>query len=145
MGREELSLHEANTLLNKHSGLQGVSGLSSDMRDVLSGAENGNEMARLALEIYCYRVKKYIGSYSAVLGGLDVLVFTAGVGENSPIVRKMICEKLGYLGVEIDDTSNNSAVKKESDISKAMSKVKTLAIPTNEELVIAQDTYDLLK
>jgi len=145
MGREELSLHEANTLLNKHSGLQGISGQSSDMRDILTAAESGNEMAKLALEIYCYRVKKYIGSYSAVLGGVDALVFTAGVGENSPVVRKKICEKLNYLGIEIDDFSNNSAVKKESLISSGTSAVKTLAIPTNEELVIAQDTYDLLK
>ena len=145
MGREELSLHEANTLLNKHSGLQGVSGISSDMRDVLGAAESGNEMAKLALDIYCYRIRKYIGSYSAALGGLDCLVFTAGVGENSPPVRKKVCENLEYLGITINDAANNSAVKKESIISEKKTAVKVLAIPTNEELVIAQDTFDLLK
>lgn len=145
MGREELSLHEANTLLNKHSGLQGISGVSSDMRDILKGAESGNELAQLALEIYCYRIRKYIGAYSAAMGGLDCLVFTAGVGENSPEVRKLICEKLGYLGIELDPARNADTVKKEGVISTDSGHVKVMAIPTNEELIIAEDTYNIVK
>ncbi len=144
MGREELSLHEANTLLNKHSGLQGVSGVSSDMRDILSGADSGNELAKLALDIYCYRIRKYIGAYSAAMGGLDCLVFTAGVGENSPRVRQLSCQDLQYLGVELDSAKNDDAVKKEANISADGSRVAVLAIPTNEELIIAEDTYKIV-
>jgi acetate kinase len=144
MGREELSLHEANTLLNKHSGLQGISGVSSDMRDILSGAESGNEMARLALDIYCYRIRKYIGAYAAVMGGLDCIVFTAGVGENSPKVRESCCQELDFLGVELDPVRNAEAVKKEMIISTDKSRAKVLAIPTNEEMIIAEDTYDIV-
>jgi acetate kinase len=144
MGREELSLHEANTLLNKHSGLQGISGLSSDMRDILGGAESGNEMARLALDIYCYRIRKYIGAYAAALGGLDCVVFTAGVGENSPRVRELCCQGLEFLGAKIDPARNAEAVKKEALISTDDSPVKLLAIPTNEELIIAEDTYKIV-
>jgi acetate kinase len=144
MGREELSLHEANTLLNKHSGLQGVSGVSSDMRDILSGADGGNELAKLALDIYCYRIRKYIGSYAAAMGGLDCLVFTAGVGENSPKVRELSCLDLQFLGVELDSARNSDAVKKESIISTNKSRVSVLAIPTNEELIIAEDTYKIV-
>jgi acetate kinase len=143
MGREELSLHEANTLLNKHSGLQGISGVSSDMRDILSGADSGNELAKLALEIYCYRIRKYIGSYAAAMGGLDCLIFTAGVGENSPRVRDLCCQQMEYLGVELDQSKNSEAVKKEVIISSDKSRVKVLAIPTNEELIIAEDTYKI--
>jgi acetate kinase len=144
MGREELSLHEANTLLNKHSGLQGVSGVSSDMRDILDGADSGNELAKLALEIYCYRIRKYIGSYAAVMGGLDCLVFTAGVGENSPKVRELCCLELDHLGVELDQGRNSDAVKKEGVISSDNSRVAVLAVPTNEELIIAEDTYQIV-
>ncbi|HSG69298.1 MAG TPA: acetate kinase, partial [Planctomycetaceae bacterium] len=140
MAREELSLHEANTLMNKHSGVAGISGVSSDMREIIEEAEGGNKNAKLALEIYCYRLKKYIGSYAAAMGGLDALVFTAGVGENSPVVRRMSCDNLGFLGIEIDDAKNRAAIGKEADISTADARVKVLTVPTNEELVIAQDT-----
>ncbi len=140
MAREELSLHEANTLLNKHSGLAGISGISSDMREITESADDGNANAKLALDIYCYRLKKYIASYAAVMGGLDALVFTAGVGENSPLVRKMSCEKLQFIGVDIDDAKNEQIKGVESDISTADAKVRTLVIPTNEELMIARDT-----
>jgi acetate kinase len=140
MAREELSLHEANTLLNKHSGLAGISGISSDMREIMESADDGNANAKLALDIYCYRLKKYIASYAAVMGGLDTLVFTAGVGENSPLVRKMSCEKLQFIGVDIDDAKNEQIKGVESDISTADAKVRTLVIPTNEELMIARDT-----
>jgi acetate kinase len=144
MGREELSLHEANTLLNKHSGLQGVSGISSDMRDILTEVESGNELARLALEIYCYRIRKYIGAYAAAMGGLDCIVFTAGVGENSPRVREMSCQGLEFLGIEIDPGKNAEAVRKEKVISTDSSRVKVMAVPTNEELIIAEDTYQIV-
>ncbi|MBW7995043.1 MAG: acetate kinase [Candidatus Glassbacteria bacterium] len=140
MGREELSLSEATTLLNKHSGLQGLSGISSDMRDLIEESGKGDERARLAIEVYCYRLRKYIGAYAAAMGGLDAVVFTAGVGENSALVRAKACEGLGFLGLELDGKANEEAVGKEADISKPGSRVKVFAIPTNEELVIARDT-----
>ncbi len=145
MGREELSLHEANTLMNKHSGLSGVSGVSSDMREILEASEKGNANAKLAFDIYCYRLKKYIGAYAAAMGGLDVIVFTAGVGENSPPVRKATCKGLEFLGVELDDAKNEQAINKELDISANGTRVRVLAIPTNEELVIAIDTEEIVK
>ena len=140
MGREELNLSEANTLLNKHSGLQGLSGISSDLRDLIEESDKGNDHAKMAIEVYCYRLKKYIGSYAAAMGGLDALVFTAGVGENSPLVRARACEGLEYMGLELDEEANAAAVGKEILISKPDSRVKVFAIPTNEELVIARDT-----
>jgi acetate kinase len=145
MAREELSLHEANTLLNKHSGMQGISGVSSDMRDIIEESQKGNRGAQLAFDIYCYRIKKYIGAYAAAMGGLDVLVFTAGIGENSPLVRKKCCENLGFFGVKIDDERNEEGVRIEQQISSDDSKVKVFAIPTNEELVIAIDTERIIK
>jgi len=145
MGREELSLSEANTLLNKHSGLQGLSGISSDMRDLISEMDKGNEQARTAIEVYCYRLKKYIGAYAAAMGGVDALVFTAGVGENSPVIRKLSCEGLGFLGLEVDDALNTSSERGERAISPAGTRGKVLVIPTNEELVIARDTERIVK
>lgn len=140
MSREELSLHEGNTLLNKHSGLIGITGVSSDVREVIEAADNGNDNARLGLDVYCYRLKKYIGGYAAAMGGLDVLVFTAGVGENSPVVRTKTCENLDFFGVNLDESKNKDALAEEVDISAEGASVRTLVIPTNEELVIAQDT-----
>jgi acetate kinase len=145
MAREELSLHEANTLLNKHSGMQGISGVSSDMRDIIEESHKGNRGAQLAFDIYCYRIRKYIGAYAAAMGGLDVLVFTAGIGENSPLVRKKCCEDLEFLGIKIDDERNDEGIKIEQEISSDDSKVKVFAIPTNEELVIAVDTERIVK
>ena len=125
---------------NKKSGVLGVSGVSSDFRDLSAASSEGNHRAQLALDIFAYSVKKYVGSYSAVLGGIDCLVFTAGVGENDKAIRKAVCKDLAYLGIEIDDElnaqSNNGKIR---EISKANSKVKVLVIPTNEELVIARD------
>jgi acetate kinase len=144
MAREELSLQEANTLLNKHSGIQGISGQSSDMRDIIQEAKEGHANSKLALEIYCYRIKKYIGAYAAAMGGLDCLVFTAGVGENSPLIRAKCCEGLEFLGIEIDEDRNEEAVGIEALISKDKTRVKVLAIPTNEELVIAQETQKVI-
>ncbi len=144
MAREELTLHEANTLLNKHSGLAGISGVSSDMREIVESSNDGHTNAKLALDAYCYRLKKYIASYIGVLGGLDALVFTAGVGENSPIVRQKSCEKLEFLGIKLNEDKNRQAVGKELDISADDATVRTLVIPTNEELVIAKDTQRII-
>ena len=132
---------EAVNYCNKKSGMLGVSGVSSDFRDLRSAAENGNHRAEIALDIFAYSVKKYVGSYTAALGGIDCLVFTAGVGENDCNIRAKVCEDLEYMGVEIDQDKNaqpnNGQIR---DISKEGSKVKVLVIPTNEELVIARDT-----
>jgi len=145
MGREELTLHEANTLMNKHSGLSGISGVSSDMREIEAAAEKGHTNAALALDIYCYRLRKYIGAYSAAMGGLDALIFTGGVGENSVTVRKNTCEELKFLGIELDPEVNAATRAKEIDISARNSGVKTFVIPTNEELVIARDTMQIVE
>jgi len=140
MAREELSLHEANTLLNKHSGLAGISGVSSDMREIIEEANNGNTTSKLALDIYCYRLKKYIASYAAAMSGINALIFTAGIGENSDIVRSLTCENMSYMGIKLDEDKNKHANGKDTDISHPDAEVKTLVIPTNEELVIARDT-----
>ena len=126
---------------NKKSGMLGVSGISSDFRDLRKAANEGNHRAQLALDIFAYSVKKFVGSYSAALGGVDCLVFTAGVGENDNVIRAKICEELEYLGIEIDEAKNNESNNgKIRDITKKGGKVKVLIIPTNEELVIARDT-----
>jgi acetate kinase len=146
MAREELSLHEANTLLNKHSGLLGISGISGDMRDIIGEVKKGNSSAQLALDTYCYRIRKYIGAYAAALGGLDVLVFTAGIGENSPLVREKCCENLDFLGIKIDEDKNKAASnRKAKELQSRDSKVKVFSIPTNEELVIALDTKRIIE
>ena len=138
-----LSLSEIDTILNKKSGLLGVGG-SSDLRDILSRAKNGDENARLAIEMYTYRIKKYIGSYMAVLNRVDALVFTAGVGENSPLIRQMACEGLEHLGIEIDHTKNNQNMKGITEIHSRKSRVEILVIPTDEELEIALQTEKLI-
>jgi acetate kinase len=145
MGREELTLHEANTLLNKHSGMSGISGVSSDMREIEEALNDGHTNARLAFDIYCYRLRKYIGAYAAAMNGLDKIIFTAGIGENSPNVRKSTCDGLEFLGVELDEEKNRQAVGREMVISSDNSLVQVLVIPTNEELVIAQDTLRLVQ
>ncbi len=123
----------------KKSGVFGISGISSDMRDIEDAIAAGNERAKLAMDMYEYRILKYIGAYTAVLGGVDVIAFTAGVGENSPELREAICEKLAYMGITLDKEANRSRGK-EVEISGKDSKVKVVVIPTDEELVIAQDT-----
>ncbi|MBD3382693.1 MAG: acetate/propionate family kinase [candidate division Zixibacteria bacterium] len=145
MSEEELSLHEARTLLNKHSGLIGVSGVSSDMRDIIEAKDEGNDRAILAFAMYCYRVKKYIGSYATAMGGIDCIVFTGGIGENSPDVRAGVLSDMDWLGLEFDEAKNKSAKGTESDISSDESRVRALVIPTNEELVIAHDTKKLVE
>ena len=133
-----------NELLNKKSGMLGISGISSDFRDLDAAADNGNERAELALEVFAYSVKKYIGSYAAAMGGIDALVFTAGIGENNSGIRKRVLAGLEFLGIEVDDEKNNQRGQ-EMDISKPDAKVRTFVIPTNEELAIARETVKLLR
>ena len=144
MNKYGMSADECLNMLNKKSGVLALSGVSSDFRDIEDGAAAGNEDCALALDKFAYEVRKYVGSYAAALGGLDCLVFTAGVGENSPEMRERICEGLEFLGVKLDPQKN--AVRgKETIISADDSKVTVWVIPTNEELMIAQDTADLVK
>lgn len=140
MDKEGLTLDEINTLLNKKSGLFGLSG-RRDMRDVLTAMDKQDQLARMAIEVYVYRIVKYIGAYAAAMNGVDVIVFTAGVGENCSVVRKEIAEYLTFLGVKLDEknNANNAEI-----ISTADSKVTIMVVPTNEELVIAQDTYEII-
>ncbi|MCK4533769.1 acetate kinase [bacterium] len=145
IGREGLSLGEVVTLLNKQSGLYGISGVSNDMREILQEIKENNSRASLALEIFCYQIRKYIASYAGVLNGADVIVFTAGIGENVPLVRQKCCEKLAFMGVNIDEEKNDAAIGKESIISRQSSKVKVFCIPTNEELIIARDTKKIVQ
>jgi len=144
MEKEELGLRSANLLFNKHSGMLGLTGVSSDMREIEQAAENGNERAKLALEMYSYRVRKYIGAYAAAMGGLDILVFTGGIGENADTIREDSVKGLEYMGVELD-RNKNRGFRKEGEISTASSKVKVMVIPTNEELMIALDTEAIIK
>ncbi len=144
MGKEGLSISEANTLLNKHSGLVGISGESSDMREIEQAMNEGDKKAKYAFDVFTYRIKKYIGAYTAAMGGLDVLVFTGGIGENSVAVRETVCENMEYLGIKIDAEKNRSE-NKPLEISGNDSKVKVFRIPTNEELVIALDTEKIVK
>jgi acetate kinase len=137
------SVDNINTLLQKKSGLQGLTGLS-DVRDIQEKAESGDEKCQFALELMAYRIKKYIGSYSSALNGVDALVFTAGIGENSAKVRAMVCENMDYLGVQIDPDKNNNTSGGIDEIQAADSKVKILVIPTNEELEIAKQSYNLV-
>lgn len=130
--------------LNKQSGVLGISGVSSDMREVEAAASDGNSRARLALEMYCYRIKKYIGAYAAAMGGVDIIVWTAGVGENQTDVREDSCKGLEFLGIKIDHEANNTQGK-EAVISAPDSKVTVCVIPTDEELMIAKDTMALLQ
>ncbi len=143
MGKEGLTLAEATTLLNKHSGLQGISGVSSDMREVLAEMKNDDKKARYAFDVFCYRIKKYIGAYAAAMGGLDAVTFTGGIGENSPDVRKACCDNLEVLGITISDQDNLSE-EKEKRITTPDSRTGVFVVPTNEELVIAMDTMELV-
>ena len=143
--KENMSLSEVMAYLNKKCGVAGISGVSSDFRDLTAATDNGNKRAKLALDMFSYSCKKYVGAYAAAMNGVDCIVFTAGVGENTPCVREAICEDMQYLGLEIDKEKNlqknNGAIR---DVTGANSKVKILIIPTNEELVIARETVELL-
>jgi len=144
MQKENKTAEEVVDMLNKKSGVRGVSGVSSDFRDLTAAEEQGNKKAKAAMDLFCYRVAKYVGSYAAAMNGIDALVFTAGVGENHVGVRERVCEYLGYLGVDIDKDKNNRRGAA-FDFSKEGAKVRALAVPTNEELVIARDTKEALK
>ncbi len=143
MEKENVGSQAISTIVNKYSGVLGVSGVSSDMREIDAAIKEDNERATLALNMYTYRIKKYIGSYAAALGGLDILVFTGGVGENQMGIRKATCEGLDFIGIKIDDVANNTRGE-EAIISAPDSRVKVVVIPTDEELMIALDTLQLL-
>lgn len=145
MGKEELGSPELNALLNKHSGLIGVSGLSNDMRKLLEAEAAGNERARLAIDVFCYRLRKYIAAYVGVLGGLDALVFTGGIGENAAPVRARSLEGLGAMGIAIDPVLNESARGREVDVAPRGQACRVQVIPTNEELLIARDSFRIVR
>lgn len=141
--KENIGLKEMDKLLNKKSGLLGVSELSNDVRTLLESADKGNKKARLALDMFAYRIKKYIGAYTAVLNKVDAVVLTGGIGDKAKSVRKNICQGLEYLGIELDESKNNNCFEQETVISKDSSKIKLLVIPTNEELMIARDSIKI--
>ncbi len=145
MDKEKIGTKSASILFNKHSGLLGISGTSSDMREIREAATNGDERCALAIKMFDYRVKKYIGSYAAAMGGIDLLIFTGGVGENSDTNRSGICEGLEFMGIELDEQVNSGLRSKEIVISKKGAGVKVMVIPTDEELMIAIDTQKIIE
>ncbi|MFZ5825153.1 MAG: acetate/propionate family kinase [Bacillota bacterium] len=142
MSREEITIQEVNSMLNKHSGMRGLSGISGDMRQIEEEMQKGDERAKETFAMFEYRLRKYIGGYAAAMNGVDAIVFTGGIGENSRLLREQICQNLSYLGVTFDPEANKA--KGERRISTPDSKVEILVIPTNEELVIARDTKELV-
>ncbi|WP_152393911.1 acetate/propionate family kinase [Paenibacillus guangzhouensis] len=144
MNKEDLTVNEVNSMLNKHSGLLAISGVSSDMREIIDGMQKNEPNSTLAFEMYEYRIRKYIGAYAAAMNGVDVLVFTAGVGENASVLRERLLEQLTFLGIELDKEANLVRSKEPRFISTTNSRVKVLVVPTNEELMIARDTHRLV-
>jgi acetate kinase len=145
MAMEEITLAQLNAMLNKHSGIYGVSGISSDLRDIEAACADGNARAKLALDMFCYRIRKYIGAYAAAMGGLDAVVFTGGIGENSVVTRERSLTGFEFLGLELDRDANRAVARgAEAVISRPTSRVAALVIPTNEERVIARDTVRVL-
>ncbi|MCH5350372.1 MAG: acetate kinase [Clostridiales bacterium] len=141
MDKKGIDIHKMTNYLNKECGVLGISGVSSDFRDLEAAVKDGNERAKLALDMFNYRVKKYVGSYAAAMGGLDCLVFTGGIGEHTVAVRKAVCENMEFLGIKLDDKKNENAPRDtEYDITGKGGEVKILIIPTNEELYIARET-----
>jgi acetate kinase len=146
MDKEEIGISQIGTLVNKQSGMLGVTGISSDMREIEDAAfKEKNERAILGLDMYHYRVKKYIGAYAAAMGGVDIVVFAGGIGENGPESREAICSDLAFLGIELDPAKNAGLRSKEAIISRDHARVKVMVIPTNEELVIAEDTARIVQ
>ena len=143
--KEGLSWSEMNNILNKKSGFQGISGISSDCRDLEIAAKEGNERAQLTLDKVCYQIKQYVGSYAAAMGGLDAVIFTGGIGENSASVRYEVCKDMEFLGLEVCEELCSKASRKEATFSTENSKVQAWVLPTNEELLIARDTKELVK
>jgi acetate kinase len=144
MHQEDLTEHQATTMLNKHSGLAGVSGVSNDMRELLAEEAKGHERAHLAVEMFCYRLRKYIAAYAGAMGGVDAILFTGGIGENAPPIRARSLAGLEFMGVRLDVARNDAAIGREAVISADGSPVGALVIPTNEELIIARDTVRLV-
>jgi acetate kinase len=144
MAMEEMTLHQMNTMLNKHSGLYAISGVSSDMREILEARERGRRRADVAFRMFAYRVKKYVGAYAAAMGGVDAVIFTGGIGENSPEVREEALSGFEYMGLELDREKNSSIRGGEAEISTPDSRVKALVVPTNEEKTIARDVIRVL-
>lgn len=145
MNKEGLDMKGIDNLMNKKSGVAGVSGVSSDFRDLYAAAESGNKRARLALDMFIYQCKKFIGAYAAAMGGVDAIVFTAGIGENTPQIREDAVKGLEYMGVKVDPAKNTGLRGVEANISADGATVQVLTIPTNEELAIARDTSKLVK
>jgi acetate kinase len=145
MDKEEIGISAINTLINKQSGMLGITGISSDMREIEDAAmKNENHRARLGLDMFIYRAKKYIGAYIAAMCGVDLIIFSGGIGENSPKIRSSICECLKFMGLEFDFKKNEGLKSKEAVISKPGSKITVMVVPTNEELVIAEDTMRIV-
>lgn len=143
--KEHLSLKGISNMINKRSGMVGISEISSDMRDLELAYYEGNERANLALTMYAYRVKKFIGAYAAIMNGLDCVIFTGGIGENDFNIRRMICQNMDYLGIDFDEPGNHGVKGEDKIITKPDSRVTALVVKTNEELVIATDTYKILE
>ena len=145
MQKEEIGIQTTNTLINKHSGVLGISGISSDMREIEEAAfKKNNERAKLALDMFHYRIRKYIGSYAAAMNGVDIIIFTGGIGENAATTREEICKEISFLGVDFDFDLNKGSRGKVKVLTKINSKVKVMVVPTNEELVIAMDTFEII-
>jgi acetate kinase len=144
MRKEELGPWEVNALLNKHSGLIGISGVSNDMRTLLDAEEAGSERAGLAVNVFCYRLTKYIAAYMGVLGGVDGIAFAGGIGENAPVIRRRTLTPLAGLGVHLDEGRNRDLRGEEGEISAPTSVARAFVIPTNEEILIARDTMQLV-
>lgn len=144
MDKEEIGISQINTLVNKQSGMLGITGISSDMREIEDAASKNDERAILGLDMYHYRVRKYIGAYAAAMGGLDIVIFAGGIGENGPETRDEICKNLGFLGIELDPKKNMGLRSKEAIISRDGTSVTVMVVPTNEELVIAEDTARII-
>lgn len=145
MEKKNMSAEEIVNYLNKKSGLLGVSGISSDLREIIEASLNGDERAQICIDMKCNRIKKYICSYAGILGGVDAICFTAGIGENADLIREKVCSGLEFMGIELDSEKNKIRNSENREINKATSKTKIYVIPTNEEFVIAQDTYNLVK
>lgn len=144
MEKENVGPQTMSTIVNKFSGLLGISGISSDMRDIRAGVDKGDKRAELAFDMFTYRIRKYVGSYAAALGGMDVLIFTGGIGENHSITREIVCKDLEFMGVKLDYDKNNEIHGDEAIISAPDSKVKIVVIPTDEEFMIASDTMGIV-
>lgn len=145
MEKKNMDGHQIIDYLNKKSGILGLSGISSDLREVIKASNDGDKRAHTTIELICNRIKKYLCSYAGLLGGVDAVCFTAGIGENSDLIREKVCQGLDFIGIELDKSKNKVRSSENREINKSSSKVKIYVIPTNEEFVIAQDTYKLLK